>query len=107
MSTISPGIDNCGREIGDSLFRAEQRADLAGRVEPDLETAPIPSGSGGAKALEPLVIGIAMIDRVAGGRLQARDYMGRRGQVGIADTEADDVDAPLLDLFLQTVEFGK
>ena len=42
-----------------------------------------------------------------GGRLQARDDMGRRGQVGVADTEADDVDAPLLDLFFQTVEFGK
>jgi hypothetical protein len=40
-----------------------------------------------------------MVDRVGGGRLQARDYMGRRGQVGVTDAEADDVDAPLLDLF--------
>ena len=40
-----------------------------------------------------------MVDGVGGGLLQARDDMGWRGQVGVADAEADDVDAPLLDLF--------
>jgi len=94
-------------KAGTLIFGAEQGADLTGRVELYLETAPVPSRSGSAIALEPFVIGIAMIDGIIGGRLQTRDYVGGRGQVGVADTEADHIDASLLYLFFQTVEFGK
>jgi hypothetical protein len=48
-----------------------------------------------------------MVDGIGGGLLQARDDMGRRGQIGVADAKADDVDASLLDLFFETVEFGE
>ena len=41
-----------------------------------------------------------MVDRVGGGALSAAMIWAGRRQVGIADTEADHVDAPLLDLSL-------
>ena len=40
-----------------------------------------------------------MVDRVGGRLLQARDDMGRRRQIRVADAKTDDVDAPLLNFF--------
>jgi hypothetical protein len=48
-----------------------------------------------------------MVDWVGGRLLQAGHNIGRRGQVGVADAEADYVDTRLLDFSFQTVEFGK
>src|SRR5260370_13142240 len=40
-----------------------------------------------------------------GGSVQRRENMCGRGQIGVADTEADDVNALLLDLSFEAVEF--
>ena len=48
-----------------------------------------------------------MVDRQIRSALEGLDDMLWRGQVRIANPEADDVDAGLCDLPFQTVEFGK
>jgi len=48
-----------------------------------------------------------MIFRVVGGALERFDDMARRRQVGVADGEADDVDASARDLLFQAVKFGE
>jgi len=48
-----------------------------------------------------------MVLRLIGGPLRAIDDVLRRRQVGIADPEADDIDALGLDFFFEAIEFGE
>ena len=48
-----------------------------------------------------------MVFRIVGGALQTLDDMTRSGQIGVADSEADNVDAFARDLLFQAVKLGE
>ena len=80
-------------DVRDALLGAEQRDDLVGRVERDAEARRVEPGHGLAEAELALVARVLVRRRVGGALGERRDDVRRRGQVGIADAEADDVDA--------------
>ena len=104
---MSPGSTDGGRKICDAFLRADQRADLALGVEADAETAPVPIRRGFAKLRQAFVVGITVIFRFVGGALESFDDVTRSWQVGIADREADDVDALARDLFFEAIKLGE
>ena len=65
------------------------------------------SAAGLAKLRQAFVVGIAVIFAIVGGALERLDDVTRSGQVGVADGEADNVDAFAGDLLLQAVKLGK
>ena len=80
-------------DVGDALLGAQQRDDLGGRVELHAEARGVEPGHRLAKRRLALVAGV-LVRRGVGGALRQRlDDVGRRRQVGVADAEADDVDA--------------
>ena len=100
-------IDDRGREIRDAFLGADQRAHFALSVEADAEAAPVPLRGRFAKLRQAFVVGIAVILAVVGGALERLDDMPRRGQVRVANREADHVNTLARDLLFQAVKLGK
>lgn len=100
-------IDDRSREISDSFLRADERADLAPGIEALPEAALKPLCGSRAKLRQALVIWITMVLGVVGSALQAFDYMARGGQIGVADSKADHIDALLLNFLFQPVQFSE
>ena len=86
------GVDEAEGHVADALLCPDERHDLL-VAELDVEAAGVPAGDGVAHLRQAVGLGIAVVGRVVGGCLQrGEDVVGRRN-VGVADAEADDVDA--------------
>ena len=79
--------------MGDAFLRSDERDDLGGGIEVDLEPARVPGGYGLAQFVQAVVLGIAVIDRIVRGPFQSLDDWFGRWKVRVADAEADDVHA--------------
>ena len=100
-------LDDGCREICDAFLRADQRTHFPLRVEADAEPTPVPIRGGLAKLRQAFVVGITVILGVVGGALESFDDVTRSWQVGVADREADNVDALACDLFFEAIKLSK
>ncbi len=98
-------VEKGDTDVGDAFLGAQQRHDLGLRVERDAETSIVVASHGATELGRPAIGRILVGALVAHALDQGGHYVGRRGSVGVADAEADDVDAggtlgghPALDL---------
>ena len=85
------GTGDGGGEVGQPLLRAEGRDDLALRVQRHVEAAAVVAGERAAQAGDALAGRIAVGSRVLHRLDQLRHDVRRRGAVGVAHAEVDDV----------------
>jgi len=78
--------------MGDALLGAQERDDLLGRVERDPEARGVEVGHRLAEAGLTLVARVLVRGRVSGTLGERLHDVVRRGQIGVADAETDDVD---------------
>jgi len=100
-------IDEGDRHVGDALLRADERDHLRGRVEPNAVAALHPPRRRLAKGGEALVVGVAMVLRVARRLAEAGDDVRRGGRVRVADAQVDEIDPARRHFPLQAVDLGE
>ena len=101
------GVDKRQGKMADALLGSDQSQDLGGRIQRDAETCPVPVGRRFAEREHPLIGGILVVLGIGRGRSQGLDDVGGRRQVGIPDSETDDVHPFLHLLLLHPVQLGE
>ena len=89
------GVDEAEGGVGDALLRADQRHNLVGGIERDLEALLHPGRDRLAQLGQALGLGVAMVGRHVDVVVQRFEDVRMRGQVGVADPEGDDAHALL------------
>ena len=84
-------IENCQRQMGDTLLRADRDDRLGVRIEINLVTALVPVADRQAQLVDPARDRVAMVGAFRRGLDELGDDMRRRGLVGIGHAEIDDV----------------
>ena len=87
------GVDQRQGRVADPVLRAQRRQDLCGRVEHHIEAIAVPIRDRPAKLGQPEIRRVAMVGGVRGCLLQNTHDSLRRGQVGVADAERDNIHA--------------
>ena len=86
-------VDEAERGVGDAFFGSDQRDDLGGRVERDLESLGHPAGDALAQLGQTLGLGVAVVGGHVGVLMQRFEDVRVGRQVGVADAEGDDAHA--------------
>ncbi len=84
-------IEKGQADVGQALLGAEQWHHLGIGVEPDAEPALVEVHHGGAKLERAAVAGVLVTSGVVRRLREGRHDVRRRGCVGVADAQADDV----------------
>jgi hypothetical protein len=93
--------------VADAFLAAEHRDQLTVRIELDAEAVTVEARRRGPELLGAMVRRVLVGPWVARRFGQRIDDRRRRGKVGVADTEADDVDAGLLGLGYLPLQLGE
>ena len=98
------GLEQRPHQVREALLRADRVRDLGLRIELDAEAAQIQRGDGLAHLRNAARERVAVVARQPRrlGQLLDRDL--RRGDVGVAEAEVDDVDAPAPRVDLELVD---